>query len=127
MANERKQIRQQLKTALDAVFSYPVYAEREPDSRGLNEFITLHIDSGEIEYDGITGMVTAILSVGYHKSGLVNDDELDDQMGLIDRHINRDSVPEVSGFSLTSFYYKPNDDEDFSSLINQYEILYQRK
>ncbi len=122
----RKYIRDVIAAQIASVYSGPIYTSRAPDHRNHTDFVTVMIDLGEAEREGIGVMMRSQLLIGFHHSGSVTDDDLDATMMIIAKAVaNGDYQHCLVGINFESFDYKPDNDEPYSSLIYTYTIYYQ--
>ncbi|TQV85195.1 hypothetical protein FKG94_03120 [Exilibacterium tricleocarpae] len=125
MVDERKAIRDHIGALVETVYPGRVFTTRDTDGRGLDEYVNIYFEEGEIITEGLYRFTEARLVVGYHRAGHPKDDQLDAGMepiaALLDNEPDLGDV--AQGLTPTGFQYSDTTAE-FSSLLHNYVITY---
>lgn len=125
MQGERKVIRSALKQALQNALTLNVFARRFIDARGLDQYINVYFDEGDIEFEGLDKSTTALVIVGYHTRDYVDDDQLDDIADTIYAAIeNAPNLTGVRGLLPAGFKYGEEQEQEFTSIYQTFTVVY---
>lgn len=126
MANERKQIRDEIKAVIESVYNGVVITSRVYDVRDETEYVSVYFESGETEWDGLNNFTTATIVVSYFFSELVSDDDLDVVADSINSALEiADIAPNLMrGFLPDGFEYLSEQESAFSGISLRYKITY---
>lgn len=122
----RKQVRDQVKLQIQAVYTGEVKSGRVVHTAGLDEFVDVFFEEGEHEQDGLQTYVQALFSIGIHKTGIVTDDELDAIGDLCEQGLFSDLSLNglVHGITEAGFDYSRRGDSVYDALYLRYFITY---
>ena len=126
MSLKRIQIRQELNAGLSSKYTMPVLSDRTPDLSKNNSAITLSIEEGETESEGMKNMTMALLNVGFHSKEFISDDDLDLMAKDVGDYLNEivRGSPVIIGIQPSGFAYESGGENEHYSLINSYNIYY---
>lgn len=138
MSGERQSIRNAIQQALEPVYSGPIFTSRRVDPRGLDEFVRIYLQGGEMQYDGLDNPTTADLAVAFHKKPeadasygpsvdpQVTDDELDAVAdALFDQMAAADIAPDlIRGITPVGFEYGEEQEQEFESITLLFTVQY---
>jgi|GEM_PF-6727138 len=125
MKNKRKLIRDSIKQSIEnKIHHVPVFFVHSPDMTGFDRCITISMGDGDIDYDGVYKRIQVQIFIGVHLSGVDDQDALDSFMDEVDESIVGLDIPGIVGIIDIGFDYDENQENQFSSLYNQYLIHY---
>lgn len=127
MKTSRKQIRDAIQAQIqDVAPSIQVFTKRFVDGTGFNDFITVYLSSGEVEWNGINAHTSAILSIGIYGNLNSGDDQLDAIGDVIQAELEKDCHLGglIQGMTFSGFEYPMDDEPHFNQLILNYSLQY---
>jgi hypothetical protein len=126
MAGERKRIRDEIKQAIETIYTGTVISSRVYDARDISKLVSVYFDSGDIEWDGIKNFTTASVVVSYFSADLSDDDELDSVADLIHGAIESANIaPDlIQGFMPAGFEYLSEKESAFAGVALRYTVIY---
>jgi hypothetical protein len=125
MLSERKAVRDAIKACLTEAFTYPVYAEREIDGRGHDEFVNVFMTDGEASYEGLVLREEANVTVSFRSVRHLTDDELDERMDAIGQTIlEHDFGSVMQGINYAGFEYHDERDRGFDGMSLRFAVVF---
>lgn len=126
MQGERKVIRDGFKAAIDSVFAGETFTKRKVDARNKSEYVNVFFEDGEITHDGLDGVTSAEIIVGYHTREYLGDDELDSAVNPLYQAISAADIASdvIRGILPTGFYYGDEQEGEFTSMFLQFRVVY---
>jgi len=126
MPNERKTIRDSIKTIIEGVVNYEVFTSRKIDGRNKNEFISIYFEQWDMAFDGLQNPTTAPLIIAFNTVDQLDDDLLDEVADAINTALEQNEIaPQlVQGFIPTGGGYFDESERAFSGIYLRYTVTY---
>lgn len=126
MSGERQKIRAAMKAVVEKIYAGKVFDSRVFEARGVPEFVSIYLESGEVVWDGLKATTTAELVISYQVEEFTDDAALDEVADRINDALATERIlPDlIQGLMPAGFEYLPEKESAFSGIAQRYTIIY---
>lgn len=126
MPSKNREVRNAIALGIEAATTIDVFLAREPDLTDIDQAVTIYLESGENDEEGLSSFIYANLVVGVHSKIYVTDDDLDVLAEPVEEAvlaIDPANSP-ILGIRPAGFEYEGGDESSMYSILLRFTVIY---